>query len=67
VPELPDLTVYIALEEINPGGLEVLKINEEEFHRQLEKENHTLKRALTARSRRAGRDRSTSGDEPRKS
>ena len=36
-----------ALQEIDPGGLEVLGSSLEEFHRALTHENHTLKRTLT--------------------
>ena len=35
------------LAELNPGGLEVSRLNEEEFADQLHASNHTLKRALT--------------------
>jgi len=35
-----------ALRAMDPGGLEVLALNLEEFSLQLKKENHTLKRAL---------------------
>ncbi len=35
------------LAELNPGGLEVSGLNEEEFTAQLHASNHTLKRALT--------------------
>src|SRR3954471_10982790 len=35
-----------ALRAMDPGGLEVLVLNLEEFSLQLKKENHTLKRAL---------------------
>ena len=36
-----------ALAELNPGGLEVLEIGIDEFRGVLERERHTLKRALT--------------------
>jgi formamidopyrimidine-DNA glycosylase len=36
-----------ALEELNPGGLEVLEASETEFQEALVRENRTLKRALT--------------------
>lgn len=35
------------LEALDPGGLEVLEIDRDTFARQLERTNHTLKRALT--------------------
>jgi formamidopyrimidine-DNA glycosylase len=35
------------LEALDPGGLEVFEIGEEEFHIALVRENHTLKRSLT--------------------
>ena len=54
MPELPDITVYVeALEErivgrtLDPGGLEPLEANAEEFGAVLRSANHTLKRALT--------------------
>ena len=36
-----------ALEAMDPGGVEIFQISLEDFERQLRKENHTLKRALT--------------------
>src|SRR5207302_10245099 len=36
-----------ALAQLNPGGMEVLDATEEQFRVALERENHTLKRALT--------------------
>jgi formamidopyrimidine-DNA glycosylase len=36
-----------ALAALNPGGIEVLEVNEADFRAALRKENHTLKRALT--------------------
>src|SRR6185369_10289104 len=36
-----------ALAAMNPGGLEVLTATPEVFHAALQRENHTLKRALT--------------------
>ena len=37
----------IALQEHDPGGLEVLDASLEQFHQALTRENHTLKRSLT--------------------
>jgi formamidopyrimidine-DNA glycosylase len=36
-----------ALEELDPGGLEVLTASFEQFEKELKRENHTLKRALS--------------------